>query len=124
MKSLVWFEVSDSCYTINFGSSPEPLTCSHVLFFLWVMEILQLGSAGPPSLTAGVSEDAAAGLLKALDLSLGGSKVGDGACFPSPIPPALALLFCPGKDRASSSECMSPGPPLQTCFGEGWGKLT
>lgn len=88
------------------------------------MEILQLGSAGSPSLTPGVSEDATVDLLKALDLSLGGSKVGDPACLPSPIPPALALLLYPGRDRASSSACMSPGQPLQLCSGEGWGKLT
>lgn len=39
---------------------------SYVLFFLWVMESLQLDSAQPPSLTPGVSEDAAVCLLKAL----------------------------------------------------------
>lgn len=88
------------------------------------MEILQLGSAEPPSLTPGVSEDAAVGLFKALDMSLGGSKAGDPACLPSPVPPTLALLLCLGRDRASSSACMSPGQPLQLCSGEGWGKLT
>ena len=38
--SLVWFEASGFCYTVNTGSSLGPLLDS--LFFLCVMEILQL----------------------------------------------------------------------------------
>jgi hypothetical protein len=46
-ESLVWFEASGFCYSINPGSSPG--LRSDILSLPYKVAILQLGSAGPPS---------------------------------------------------------------------------
>jgi len=84
-KSLVWFKASGFCYTINTGSSLGPL--SHILFLPCIIEILQFWSAGTFHALQQLIDrvDVGVGQLKALDLGLVGSWVGQSASFLTPI---------------------------------------